>query len=273
MIQVTAPIHPGNSGGPLFNLAGEVTGIITAMHTRGPSDEGIGFAIPLSPFKQHVIRTLAAGQTVAYGYAGMTARAANPAERETLGGRPAVVVQKLESGGPAAAAGLRVGDIILGYGGVTVTGPGQMAELVGQTPVGTPVRVHFHRGPSGRDAPPAEPLEVELIVGKREASRVSWLRGDSVLWRGARLANLQEEVRRRLPVGNALTGVVVIDIEEDSPAARAGLRIGDVIEQVGTHPVHSVMEFIAALRETDGPVDLVVRDTGRRTVETEPEGR
>lgn len=168
MMQVTAPIHPGNSGGQLFNVRGELCGIVTAMHTRAPADEGVGFAIPLGPAKRRIIATLAAGQAVVYGYIGATVRALEPEERAMLGSSRGVVIEQLDFEGPAAAAGLAIGDLLVALDDQTIHGPGQLAELVGECAAGAVVHVTLVR--EGR------PENVALTVGERDPQRISLLR-------------------------------------------------------------------------------------------------
>ncbi len=171
MIQTTAPINPGHSGGPIFNVRGELIGVVTAMHTRAPADEGVGFAIPMTPAKRRVIESLRQGRLIQYGYLGLTVRVPELEEREILGlaVSQGVVVQQVEPDGPAANAGVQAGDVIRDYEGHAVTGPGQLAELVGFTAVGTRARLDLVR--DGRTT------AVEATVGLREAERVAWMRG------------------------------------------------------------------------------------------------
>lgn len=185
MIQTTAPINPGDSGGPLFNVHGELIGIVTAMHTRAPADEGIGFAIPASAAKRRLVDCLSKGGAIEYGYLGLTVRLPEPEERDRLGlTAGGILVQQVEPDGPAAAAGLKIGDVIRRFEDHTVTRPAQLAELVGQTPVGTKVRLELLRG--GRPQP------TDVTVSRRELSRVNGLRGTGLI-RQARASNLAED--------------------------------------------------------------------------------
>jgi S1-C subfamily serine protease len=168
MIQFTAPIHPGNSGGPLFNIRGELVGVIAAMHTRAPADDGVGFAVPLTPVKRRLIETLAAGRSIEYGYLGVTARQPDADERAALGVGYGVVIQRVEPSGPAAQAGVAVDDVILNYDGQPVTGPAQFAELVGQSPVGATVELAVSR--DGRH------VTLRAVLERRDAIRANWMR-------------------------------------------------------------------------------------------------
>ncbi len=168
MLQITAPINPGNSGGPLFNIHGELIGVITAMHTRSPADDGVGFAIPMTPVKRRLIDELCAGRTIEYGYLGTTVRVPDAMERAALGVGHGVVVQRVEPEGPAAQAGVGVGDVILEFDGQPVTGPAQLAELVGQTPAGAVIQLSLRRG--------GEALARQATLERRAGSRVSAMR-------------------------------------------------------------------------------------------------
>jgi serine protease Do len=168
MIQVTAPINPGNSGGPLFNLHGELIGVVTAMHTRAPADDGVGFAIPMTTVKRRLIDTLCQGRSIEYGYLGATVRMPDTMERAAIGIGHGVVVQRIEPKGPAAEAGLTIGDVILEFARQPVTGPAQLAELVGQSPVGSTVELGLLRG--------GQPVPLPVTLDRRDAERVSWIR-------------------------------------------------------------------------------------------------
>ncbi len=261
MIQTTASINPGNSGGPLFNLKGEAIGIVTAMHTRAAADEGIGFAIPLTPAKLRVIEQLRRGQTIEYGYVGMTVRANDAAPHA---GQPSahsgVVVQQVEPDGPAAAADIRVGDRITRYDGQDVVAVSQLVDLVGETPVGRRAVVEFERDGRAQQA--------TLTAEARQVSRVSWMRGGAVIWRGLRLADLTSDSRARMRIAAEAMGLVVIDVAEKSAAERAGLRIGDVVEKVQGAAVRDTGDFLSRIRGNEGGVDLKLR--GRGVVRVDP---
>jgi len=258
MIQVTAPIYPGNSGGPLFNVRGELIGIVTAMHTRAPADEGVGFAIPLTPIKRRIIDLLAQGRRVEYGYLGLTVRLPESDERAAHGLKNGVVVERVEPGGPAARAGVAVGDIITSYERLPISGPAHLAELAGQTPVGTTVRLDLLR--NGR------PAAIAVTLDRRDISRVSWMRGEALCWRGMRLSDLSADARRHMRVDARSGGVVVIDVEAGSPADQADIRIGDVIEAVGGQRIADTLDFMLRVRDTEGTLELTLRDRGHRAI-------
>jgi serine protease Do len=260
MIQTTAAIHPGCSGGPLFNVQGQLVGVVTAMHTRAAADEGVGFAIPMTPTRQRLIQDLAAGNPIAYGYFGATVRCPRPDEREAASIDPehGAVVQQVDPTGPAAAAGVRDGDLIVRFDHQAVRGPGALAELVGRTPPGSNASVELWRA--------GEHVVVQALIQRREVSHVSWMRGDAVLWRGMRLTDLTPDLRSRMGVDAGAVGLVVIDVVEGSAAERAAVRIGDVIDRVAESAIHDTATFNACVRGQRGPVTIRVYGRGELVV-------
>ncbi len=245
MIQTTSPIHPGNSGGPLLNLAGELVGIVTAMHTRS-TDGGVCFAIPLTSARQTIIRRLARGETIRYGYLGVRVRTAPGA---------GVVVEDIDPGSPAERAGVRIGDRIVRFAGRLVRDPGQFALAVGLTPVGTRARLDLWRG--------AERRSVDVRVGARRRSRVAALRQEAVLWRGLRLAPLTEALRQQMRIEGPAKGWVVLSVRPHSQAQRRGIHVGDVIEQIDTHPLPPDDQARRLLRAQRGAVEVTLRRGAR----------
>ncbi|MEW6252496.1 MAG: trypsin-like peptidase domain-containing protein [Planctomycetota bacterium] len=256
MIQVTAPINPGNSGGPLFNIRGELVGIVTAMHTRSAADEGVGFAIPMTPVKLRLVQALSKGEAVEYGYLGVTVRQPDAVERERLGVAYGVVVQRVEPNGPADQAGLRPGDYILRYEQQAVNGPAHLAELAGQSLVGTSVRLEVLHG--------EKTDTLQVTVAPRHLNRVTLMRGSGVTWRGMRLSDVPE---RTTPDSVTLpAGVLVVDVEQESPAALAAIKVGDVIADIDGRPVPNTSAFLARIREVQGTAELLLDSGDRREV-------
>lgn len=262
MLQTTAVINPGNSGGPLFNIQGELIGVVTAMHTRAAADDGVGFAIPMTPAKRRLIERLQAGKPIEYGYLGLTARTPEALERRLAGLTDPIgaVVQDVEIDGPAHRAGIHSGDVVIAFDGRVVRDPGEFVEFVGETAIGTNAKLELLRG---RDR-----KTVEIPVEQRQVSRVAWMRGNAILWRGLRLAELTPESRERMKVADDAAGLVVIDVAKDSPAARVGVKIGDVIERVEGATVTDVVEF----RRVVQPIQKAarVRLRGGREFQLEP---
>jgi serine protease Do len=170
MVQTTAPISPGNSGGPLFNLQGEVIGVVTAMYVRNGSDEGLAFAIPVSQRLRRTLAELLQGNPIDYGYLGLTVRDFAEGEVSPGGDVPGtgVLVIDLDSAGPAARSGLQIGDAIVAYAGEPVRTAAMLVDRVERTPVGTPVSVEFLRN--------GERKGLTIRAARREARQIAALR-------------------------------------------------------------------------------------------------
>ena len=260
MLQTTAAIQPGCSGGPLFNLHGELLGVVTAMHTRAVADEGVGFAVPMSPARRQIVRRLCAGTPVVYGYLGMTVgmpAAQLPGQTGNESPR-GVLVEKLEIDGPAQQAGLCVGDVVVEYNGQRIETPSQMAQLVGQSLPGGPAEIVIWRSGLRQTVRP--------IVEQRQVSRVGWMRGDAIVWRGLRIAELVPDARERMQVPAGAHGVVVLDVAADSPAGEAKISVGDVIERVDQAVIAGVGDFSNHVSRKKGAVKLSIRTRGECVV-------
>ncbi len=260
MIQTTAPVHPGNSGGPLFNLRGELIGVITAVHVRTIDDQGAGFAIPMSPARRRVIEQLLQGQPVAYGYLGITVRTLEPGERTRAGldGDLGVLVEQIETDGPAAKAGLQTGDIVTHLDACPVTAPLQLADLVGQVAASQNVELKILRGGTVETR--------RATLEPRQINHVAWLRSGAILWRGMRLTELTPETRRYAKVDADGVGLVVLDVQLDSPAAHARVQVGDVLESVAGSAAPDTQSFLLLVRGRDEAVQMHFRQGGAITV-------
>lgn len=149
MIETSAAINPGSSGGPLFNLDGEVIGVVTAIETTTGVNEGHGFAIPFDRNIHRIIETLRNGEVVRYGFLGVSVRDVETAvSKLVVDGqtyRGALLDEVNGSGTPAGRAGLLKGDIVMEYDGKPVENSDHLVRLVGFTPVGSTVKVVYIR--------------------------------------------------------------------------------------------------------------------------------
>ena len=254
-IQTDASINPGNSGGPLFNLAGEMVGINTAIYTRGGGNIGIGFAIPVNMAK-NIVEQLREHGTVTRGWLGVMIQHVTPElARHLKLERPiGALVGEVNPAGPAAASGIRAGDVIISYDGREITQMSMVPTLVAQTTPGTRVPVVVVRQ--------GERMTLTVTIGKLDED-------EEVVAKGAREAEerlglavqeLTPEVARSLGIRHP-EGVLIAGVEPGSAAAEAGLRRGEVIVEVNQQPVKNLEQY-AEMIETameDGGVLLLVR--------------
>jgi serine protease Do len=149
LIETSAAINPGGSGGPLFNLDGEAIGVVTAIETGSGVSEGLGFAIPIDRNTRRIVDTLKAGQAVRYGFLGVRVQDVDRPQSAFVVDSRVDRGAELESisfpDGPAGKAGLKARDIVIEYDGVVVESSDHLVRLVGFTPVGTEVSLTYLR--------------------------------------------------------------------------------------------------------------------------------
>jgi len=239
-LQIDASINRGNSGGPTFNLAGDVIGINTAIASPNGGSVGIGFAIP-SNLAKPVIDQLRKNGRVDRGWIGVEIQPVTPEIASSLGlGDPTgSLVASVQPGGPAAAAGVQQGDVILTFDGQTVHETRELPRIVADTSAGKQVEVTVWRD----DQRKALSLTVAKMKNESQVASANDNSGNQsptgtanrVL--GVQLAELTSDLRQQLGLADGVKGVVVTDVDEQGPAAKQGLRQGDVIEQVSRHQV------------------------------------
>jgi serine protease Do/serine protease DegQ len=230
-IQTDASINPGNSGGPLVNLRGELVGLNAAILTPGGGNIGIGFATPVN-MAQAVMEQLVAYGEVRRGRLGVVAQDLTPELVRSLQGdtTQGAVVTRLESGSPAARAGVRVGDVIIAINHRPVRSAADLRNKVGMLSVGKRVRLDLLRNGNS--------VSIEVALTSPRQTGVDGARIDPRL-AGASLAVVDT------PAGPALQ---VADLKAGSLVQHAGLREGDLIVAVNRMPVNDVASLQQAIQ-------------------------
>ena len=260
-IQTDAAINRGNSGGPLFNLQGQVIGINTAIYSPSGGSIGIGFAIP-SSLAQRVVAQLRDHGRVRRGWLGVNIQQVTDEIAEALrlpNGARGALVARAQEGGPAAAAGIRSGDVILRFNGVEVREMRNLPRIVADNMVGSQVPVVVWR--DGKEETftvtlgelPGDPQQASAPAAP-EPGRPVELTG-----LGLRVAPITEELRARFNLRPEQRGVVIVEVAPDSPAAERELRPGDVIVEVQQERVNSpteVQQRIERLRQQNRNIAL-----------------
>jgi serine protease Do len=246
-LQIDAPINRGNSGGPLFDTAGKVIGINTAIYSPNGGSVGIGFAIP-SSLAEGIVDQLKTEGQVERGWLGISIQGISDDIAAGLGLEDprGALVADVVSGSPADEAGLRSGDVITGFGGTEVSTVKDLTRLAANATPGSEVLVEVWR-----DGDTVE-LEVKLGSSLEESPAVAREPAHGKL--GLSLAPLTDAERQRLGLAEDVQGAVVASVVPGSPAARKGLRPGDVIAMVGHEPVASpddVVREVARAREAE----------------------
>src|SRR6201995_3867884 len=218
-IQTDAPINPGNSGGALVDMNGKLAGINTAIYSRSGGSIGIGFAIPANMVRVVVASAKSGGKAVKRPWLGARLQAVTPEIAETLGlKRPSgVLVANVVSGSPAARAGLKLSDLIVGIEGQAVDDPNAFDYRFATRPLGGPAEIEIQRG--GRSVKLSVPLETAPDGGRDEI--VLTTRSP---FQGAKVANISPAVADELRLDATTEGVVVTDLAEDGTAASVGFQ-------------------------------------------------
>lgn len=235
-IQVDAAINRGNSGGPLFNTRGEVIGINTAIFSPNGGNVGIGFAIP-TELASNVIDQLRDSGTVARAWLGVQIQPLNDDIAASLGldSSAGALVADVVDDSPAARAGIEVGDVILRFGDENVTRVKDLPRLVAEASTDHKQRLELWRDGQRKT------LKLRLAASP-ESRQVASTEAKPDTRLGLQLAELTPELRQRLRLPADAEGAVIAGVEPNSPAARKGLRRGQLITRVGQQPVDSAAD-------------------------------
>jgi serine protease Do len=243
-IQTDASINPGNSGGPLFNLKGEVVGINSAIIQGG---QGIGFATPIQLAKS-VLEQLKDKGKVTRGWLGVYIQRLTPETAESLGisGRRGALVSDVTSGGPAEKAGIRSGDVIVGFNGKGITDEHDLPQAVATMKPGKSAEVRLLR--DGKEITiPVTIAEMEGETGKPSAEGHELSKN-----LGLTVQDITPEIAQRFEIENT-KGVVVTGVADGSPAENAGFNEGDIIRAIlrqdKRSPVTNAAEFAKLVRK------------------------
>jgi serine protease Do len=232
-LQIDAAINRGNSGGPTFNLNGQVIGINTAIYSPNGGSVGIGFAIPSSLAKP-VIEQLKEHGKVERGWLGVQVQEVTPEIAKSLGLPKAegALVAQVTNNTPAEKAGVKQGDVILAYNGHEIAKLRDLPIAVAETPVGEKAKLEVWR--DGHEET-LEPVIAQMPSEQQLASNNESTGAEKEM--GVSLSPLTRQWRERLHLGKEVKGVVVTAVAPDSPLAELGLERGDVIEDINQHPV------------------------------------
>jgi serine protease Do len=248
-IQTDVAVNPGNSGGPLFNMAGEVIGINSQIYSRSGGFQGISFAIPIDVVMKVEDQIVKHGK-VDRGRLGIAIQEVNPSLAESFGLKNATgaLVSSTENGSPAAKAGLEPGDVILGVNGKEIASASELPALVADMRPGETARLQVWRKGGTH--------EIEVKVGAQKEDKVASAddKGATQGRLGLALRQLTPDERRQIDSKN---GLVVEDVA--GVAARAGIRPGDVLLSVNGVPVSSVEQMRALVAKANKRVALLIQ--------------
>ena len=267
-IQTDAAINRGNSGGPLFNMSGEVIGINTAIYSpSGGGSVGIGFSVPANLAKNVVAQLREFGKA-RRGWLGVSIQQVTPEIAESLGLKDSTgaLVGRVNDGGPAENAGIKGGDVILRFNGQDVKEMRTLPRIVAETAVGKAVPVVLWR--DGKE------VTVQASVGElpedvQQASTgpapVRPTRGPEIAGLGARLSPITDDLRNQYKLGADQKGVVITEVRPDGPLGTSGIKAGDVIVEVQQQAVvnpNDVTERMDRYRKQNRKTVLMLIQSG-----------
>ncbi|MBW1896236.1 MAG: DegQ family serine endoprotease [Deltaproteobacteria bacterium] len=254
-IQTDASINPGNSGGPLINMKGEVVGINTAIFSRTGGSMGIGFAIPIN-MAQEIVEQLKDSGSVTRGWLGVSIQDLTPELSEYYGvkdGKGALVGEVFK-GDPADKAGIESKDVIIGVDGDKIEDSRDLSQRIARVSVGKTTTLKVIRNGKERT--------FKIKIAKRTEEKETRASGKPVekAELGMTVSTLTGELARRFDISED-QGVVVVGVEQDGPADKADIELGDLILEIDHKPIKYMEDYQSQIKKfKDGDtVSLLVK--------------
>jgi serine protease Do len=251
-IQTDAAINKGNSGGPLFNLAGEVVGVNTAIYSPSGGSVGIGFSVPAATVRGVVDQLVKFGET-RRGWLGVRIQSLTDdlAEGLDIGKTQGALVAEVTPTGPAEKAGLKPRDVITDFDGKPIRDMKDLPRVVADTPIGKKVAVKILRE--------GKPLELSAEVGRLEdgeklvasANPQNGPATDTADALGMKLSIINDDQRKRFNIDDGLEGAIVTEVDPNGPAAEKRIEPGDVITEAGQKAVSNPGDVTARVKDAE----------------------
>ena len=262
-IQTDAAINMGNSGGALVDTEGRLVGINTAIFSRSGGNQGVGFAIP-SNLARDVMQSLREKGRVIRGYIGTSVQTLTPELAEAMklkGESTGALVGEVSPKGPAEKSGIKSGDVITAVNGKKINDARELRLMIGSMAPGTKVQIEVNREgqkkmfdvdltemPAAEAGPSAEASPEETAEPEK-----------ATVFGSAVVADVTDDVRRVLNLPKDVQGAVIAEIDSESPAAQAGLREGDVIQEVNKQPVKNARDLVALTKKLKPNEKILIR--------------
>lgn len=252
-IQTDAAINPGNSGGPLLNIRGEAVGMNTAIFSRSGGYMGIGFAIPINMAKS-IEQQLRQSGKVTRGWLGILIQDVNEELAKSFGGKAGgALISEVTDGSPAKKSGLLQGDIVIAINGESVIDVADLRNKIAMTPPNSDLKLRILRDSQEKELVVTvgeQPADITSIAKKMTGSTLSEL--------GLSLQDLTKEVAEQFGYTKD-QGVLIADVEAESPAAALGLQAGMLVEEVNRTRVRNLKELQLALKKSGDAKQVLLR--------------
>lgn len=268
-IQTDASINQGSSGGPMFNMKGEVIGINTALFSTTGNNTGVGFAIPINMAGWIAGQLEQTGQ-VKRGWIGVTIQnnSKETAERMGLKNTQGVIVSAIAEESPASKAGLLVGDIILNLGNKEINASKDFSRMVAESPIGKDIQLIIWRSEK------IFPLSITVLempsANETKIDEQSTTKDHILQQLGIKLAEITPDVLKRFNLSPVTLGLVVVAVEANSDAAAQGIKKGDVILKMDKKDVMTIAaaeEYLTeAEQENNRPIMLLLQNQDQGTM-------
>jgi len=256
-LQTDASINKGNSGGPLFDMNGMVVGVNTAIISPTGGSVGISFAVP-SDAAMSVIDQLRQFGETRRGWLGVRIKSVTEDVAETLGVKEntGALISAVTPDGPAQKGGIEAGDVVVRFDGRDVTTTRGLPRLVSQTPIGKTVDVEVVRKGERRTLKVTVARLMEDDAAAQKPAGENTPQSGRLI--GLALAPLDDDLRKQHGLDAKVKGVVVTQVDPQSPAAKRGIKVGDVIVEAGQDAVSSVADVAAGIEK--------IRKAGRKAI-------
>ena len=262
-IQTDAAVNMGNSGGALVDVAGRLLGINTAIFSRSGGNQGVGFAIPAN-LARDVMQSLREKGRVVRGYIGASVQTLTPELAEAMklkGQLTGALVGEVTPKSPAEKAGIKTGDVITAVNGKKVSDSRELRLMIGSMAPGTNVQLEVNREGQKKTfnvelaEMPAGVAEEGAEASPEESAQPE----KATVFGGVAVADITDDIRNALNLSKDVKGAVIAEIDAESSAAKAGLREGDVIQEVNKQPVKNAKDLVAISKRLKPNEKILIR--------------
>ena len=263
-IQTDAAINMGNSGGALVDIKGQLLGINSAIFSRSGGNQGVGFAIPAN-LAREVMQSLRDKGRVVRGYIGASVQPLTPELADAMklkGQSTGALVGEVAPNSPSQKAGIKTGDVITAVNGKKISDSRELRLMIGSMAPGSKVQLEVNREGQTKmfDVQLAEMPPGTTEEGGPEASPEETTQPEkTTVFGGVAVADITDDIRTALNLPKDMRGAVIAEIDADSPAGKAGLREGDVIQEVNKQPVGNAKDLVAISKKLKPNEKILIR--------------